>query len=97
MELLHTAHNSTLHHLPLRILPSRRLVQMQPPVRDVAGGAGGCAVILSSKFSVAVGEFANEGGVGVVEDVESRGSHGGCDQSGGSDGGRKRQRGDRGG
>lgn len=71
-----------LRNLRFRIPPFSRLVEMQAAVRDVARCACGL-VFGGGELAVAVGELAEEGGVGVVEDVEGAGGHFGSEGGGG--------------
>ena len=54
----------------LNLLPRGRLIEVQPAVRDVARCAGRVIFRAGGELAVGVVELAEEGGVGVVEDVE---------------------------
>ncbi len=56
-------------HVFLGFLPLSRLVEMQASVRDIARCARGL-VFWGGELAIAVLEFAQERGVGVVDDVE---------------------------
>ena len=70
MELLHILRRSALDQVFLGSLPLRSLIQAQASVGDVTSGAGGFILVLVGELLVAVGQFAHDRGIGVVEDVE---------------------------
>ena len=57
-------------------LPLVRLVESEPAVGQVAGCAG-ALVGRGAEFAAGVGQLAEEGGFGVVEDVDDGGGGGG--------------------
>lgn len=74
MLLLHLQ-PALLLNLPLRALPCFTFVQVQSTVRDVAGRTCWIRGFGTGDVAVGISEFAEDGGVGVVEDVEGTGGH----------------------